>query len=104
MAEYRYMYEKGVTGIQLLNSEHPVKSELIDPNEVQQKLITENMVLVRTARRKGYISRKMSGVVMCYYNGRFGEGYTVFQSAEDSSRYVKVSYYVSHETLKREDK
>lgn len=95
------MNGKGFTGIQLLNSEHPVKSELIDPNEVRKKLIGENMSLVRTARRKGYISRKKPGVLMCYYNGRFGEGYTVFKSADDSSRYVTVSYYVSRETCGR---
>ena len=99
MEKYRYMNGKGITGLQLLNSEHPVKNELIDTNEVLQKLLNENMSLVRTARRKGYISRKMSGVFMCYYNGRFGEGYTVFKSAEDSSRYVIVGYYVSRETL-----
>lgn len=101
MTEYSYMYGKGITGIQLLNSERPVKNELIDTHEMCQKLIDENMAQVRTARRKGYISRKMSGVVMCYYNGRFGEGYTVFKSAEDSSRYVTVSYYVSRETYER---
>lgn len=101
MIKYRYMYGKGITGIQLLNSERPVKNVLIDVHEVRQKLIDENMECVRTARRKGYISRKIPGVVMCYYNGRFGEGYTVFKSAEDSSRYVTVSYYVSRETLKR---
>lgn len=87
--------------MQLLKSERLVKSELMDLDEVRQKLIDENMALVRTARRKGYISRKMSGVVMCYYNGRFGEGYTVFKAAEDSSRYVTVSYYVSRETYER---
>lgn len=101
MEKYRYMNGIGITGLQLLNSECPVCNELIDTNEVRQKLIVENMSLVRTARRKGYISRRMSGVIMCYYNGRFGEGYTVFQSAEDSSRYVKVSYYVSRETYER---
>ena len=102
MEKYRYMKGRGFTGLQLLNSEYPVCNELIGTNEVRQKLIDENMALVRTARRKGYISRKkMSGVVMCYYKGRFGEGYTVFQSAEDSSRYVTVSYYVSRETYER---
>lgn len=101
MEKYRYMNGRGVTGLQLLNSEWPVKSELMDLDEVRQTLIEEDMALVRTARRKGYISRKMPGVVMCYYNGRFGEGYTVFKSADDSSRYVTVSYYVSRETCGR---
>lgn len=101
MENYRHMNGRGITGLQLLNSECPVCNELIDPNEVRQKLSNENMALVRTARRKGYISRKMPGVVMCYYNGRFGEGYTVFKAAEDSSRYVTVSYYVSRETYER---
>lgn len=49
-----------------------------------------------TASRKGYISRKLYGVVEPY-KGRFGEGYAILWPRKDTTRFVYISYYIRKE-------
>lgn len=46
-----------------------------------------------TASRRGYVSRKLEGVVE-RYKGRYGEGYVILWPRKDTSQYVYVSYYI----------
>lgn len=47
-----------------------------------------------TATRRGYVSRKSSGIVEGYA-GRFGAGYVLVSPRWDSTQYVNVTYYVT---------
>lgn len=47
-----------------------------------------------TANRRGYVSRKGSGIVEPYA-GRFGAGYVLVSPRWDTTQYVDVTYYVA---------
>ncbi len=49
-----------------------------------------------TASRRGYISRKIDGIVEPY-KGRFGEGYVILSPRYDTTVYISVSYYIKKE-------
>ena len=46
-----------------------------------------------TASRRGYVSRKSSGIVKPY-KGRFGEGYVTLLPRWDTTTYIHVVYYI----------
>lgn len=85
-------------GVLTLNSE----SNLIEIDVITaMELLKTDCVLVKTARRKGYIKRGKGICLLTNYNGRYGVGHTLFLPATDSSRYVTVKYFVSRETSER---
>ena len=48
-----------------------------------------------TSRCRGYVSRKIDGVIRPY-RGKFGEGYAVLSPAWDSTTYCYITYYIKH--------
>lgn len=66
----------------------------IPADKIRHRMERAGLREVRTSRRQGYIKRWSGKCVVAHYNGRFGEGYSVFTPATDSSRYVWVTYYV----------
>ena len=55
--------------------------------------ITANYTLHHTATRRGYISRKLPGVVEMY-SGRYGDGYIIIRPRRDTTQYVTYEYYI----------
>lgn len=53
----------------------------------------KNLTLHHTAWGRGYVSRKTAGKVEPY-EGRWGKGYKVLRPSWDSTRYIRVEYYV----------
>ena len=49
--------------------------------------------LHHTASRKGYESRRGSGHIE-EYDGRYGTGYIHIQPRYDTTRFVRVTYYI----------
>lgn len=89
----------GYTGIQILNSERLItNTKTMGYDEATITFSLGKYSVVKIARRKGYIQRNHNSCVVCSYHGRYGDGFSVFRPAKDSSRYVVVEYYVSRET------
>ena len=55
--------------------------------------IETTMKLHHTALTRGYVSRKIEGVVE-EYNGRFGKGYVIKKPCFKSTRYYYKEYYI----------
>lgn len=55
--------------------------------------IESRFKLHHTASRRGYVSRKIDGIVEPY-KGKFGEGYVIIRPRFDTTRFVTVEYYV----------
>lgn len=92
-----YNSGENYTGVLTLNSE----SNLIEIDVNTTMELLKDFVLVKTAKRKGYIKRGKGVCLLSNYNGRYGTGYILFLPVTYSSRYVTVKYFVSRETLER---
>lgn len=47
-----------------------------------------------TATKRGYVSRKLEGIVKPYI-GRFGNGYIVLRPRYDTTQYIYCDYYIT---------
>lgn len=53
-----------------------------------------------TSLCRGYVSTKSKGIV-AGYSGRFGDGVTVKEHSNRSTRYCYISYYIFNEEVNR---
>ena len=79
-------------GVLSLNSETNLTETYF--NKVMSFMASKGYTIVKKARRKGYIRRGKGICLMANYNGRYGSGYSVFISSDDSSRFVNVLYFI----------
>ncbi len=57
------------------------------------ELYVEGYEFHHSALKRGYMNRKIEGEVN-YYNGRFGEGYTIEKPRYDTTQYHTIQYFV----------
>ena len=87
-----YNSAENYTGVLTLNSETGLVE--IPINKIMSFMTDHGYRMVKKARRKGYIKRGLGVYLVSNYSGRYGTGYSVFQPAYDSSRYVYVLYFI----------
>lgn len=62
-------------------------------NEIKQMVCDGRLTEHHTASCRGYVSRKIDGVVR-RYSGRYGTGWTVETPRWDSTRFCHITYYI----------
>lgn len=63
-----------------------------DYDKITHNLSESGHTLVKTSLYKGYVSVK--NMHICYYKGRYGEGYAIFTHSYSTSKYCVVEYFI----------
>lgn len=67
--------------------------------DLKKMVAAGELVEHHTAKYRGYVSRKLSGIVSAY-DGRYGKGFVVLTPNWQSSQYAYKTYYVFPESKK----